>query len=616
MRSLALSVGLSLYGTWHGLALAGSPPTFDWSAVTPSAKLQYQPCYDDFDCARLSVPRDWLDPENNKTVEIAVIRFPATVPSDDPTFGGSIITNPGGPGGSGIGFMTRGTVLRSGRILRSMTEGKKHYEIIGFDPRGIENTTPRADCFGQSHLLARGALGLERRGIGGLDASDSGLRRALALAGGLGALCEGVDADEDILSYVSTASVARDIVEIADRIEELREAEHAAAHGDRAQIPLHQEHKKKPSRVLYWGFSYGTVLGNTLASMFPGRMGRVILDGVVDIHDYMHAEWSRNLLDAEKIVEYFYDTCFEAGKDCPLWRAKDASSKDIKDRIDQLIKDTDKNPVIFVPVDKTSTVRVITGYDIHGTFRTPLYVPWHGEFKQLAIALAEALQGNYSLIPADENLAAQLQDACGLESHSPGDAQTAILCGDACAFDPAQHPRGSNASYWQGYVAKLRRQSPTLGPYWAEIALSCAAWRVPAKWAFTGPWTTPPAGHQNAPAAPVLFTSSRLDPVTPLENAYRMSGAHPGSAVLQLDTVGHCAMGNGWSECFNRAVRAYLDDGILPENGTVCADTKCQPFAEGGDCTGPLEGAAQSGGDDRGGLEWQGRARRPLGIPF
>lgn len=619
MRSLTLSVGLG-YGTWFGLALAGSSPTFDWSTVTVSSKLQYQPCYEEFDCARLSVPRDWLNPGNNKTVEIAIVRYPATVPSDDPTFGGSIITNPGGPGGSGVSFMTRGTTLRGGRTLRDMTEGKKHYEIVGFDPRGIENTTPKVDCFGQSHLLARDALGLEMQGIGGLDASESGLKRALALAGGVGDLCEGVDEDEDIMSYVSTASVARDIVEIADRIEELREAEHAAAHGRReAQVPLQQEGKKKnPSRVLYWGFSYGTVLGNTLASMFPGRMGRVILDGVCDIDDYMNAEWSRNLLDTEKIVQYFYDTCYEAGNDCALWKEEDTSSEDIKARIDQLVEDTNKSPVVVSPTDKTSTIRVITGHNIHETFKTPLYAPWQGAFKQLATALAEALNGNYSLISTNQYLEAPLQDACGVEGHSPGDGQTAILCGDARSFDPVEHPRGSNVSYWQDYVNKLQSQSPTIGASWAEIAASCSRWHIPAKWGFTGPWTTPPADpslREDAPAAPILFTSSRLDPVTPLENAFRMSNGHPGSAVLELDTVGHCAMGNGWSECFNEAIRAYLDDGILPENGTVCADLTCKPFVDGEDCKQGPHGV-HSAGDDEAGPEWRGWAHRPLGIPF
>lgn len=459
---------------------------------------------------------------------------------------------------------------------------------------------------------------LERRGIGGLDASDSGLRRAVALVGGLGALCEGVDADEDILSYVSTASVARDIVEIADRIEELRESERAKSPRDQAQAPLHQNHKKKPARVIYWGFSYGTILGNTLASMFSGRMGRVILDGVADIHDYMTASWTRNLADTEKIVDYFYDSCFASGSDCPLWKAQDASSEDVRGRIDKLVEDTNKSPALFIPTDTPSTIRVITGYDIHGTFRKPLYAPWQGASKRLATALAEALNGNDSLIPTDQYPDPPLQDACGLETDSPGDAQSAILCGDARTFDPVEHLRGGNFSYWAEHVTKLRNQSLTFGPYWAEIPLSCAQWRVSAKWGFPGPWTTPPADaslRDDVPAAPILFKSSRLDPVTPLENAHRMSSGHPRSAVLALDTVGHCAMGSGWSECFNKAIRAYLDDGILPENGTVCADTSCQPFlGEGGECLGPAGEAHHTVGGRGAGLEWRSGVHRPLGI--
>ncbi|KAJ4393497.1 hypothetical protein N0V93_002709 [Gnomoniopsis smithogilvyi] len=591
---------------------AGPPSEFDWSAVTPSSQLQYHKCYDGFECARLVVPRDWLDVEKNKTVAIAIIKLPASVPSSDPSFGGSIITNPGGPGGSGVYFLRK-----QGKNLQKITEGKKHYEIISFDPRGIENTTPKTDCFGKSHALARDAMLLEQRGIGGLDSSESGLKRALALKVGYGSLCEGADSEDDIFEFVSTASVARDILEIADRTEQLRQADDTKMVQDDLQSPLHQRVEPKPPRVLYWGFSYGTILGNTLASLYPGRMGRVILDGVVDSHDYMSGSWLRNLMDTEKIVQYFYATCFEASGECPLWREGDTSAKDIQSRIEKLITDLDEKPVSFIADDQKASIRVLTGVDIRTAFREPLYAPLPTGFQHLAIALAEALNGNYSLIGPNNYPSIPLQDVCGLDRYSPGDAQAAIACGDARFYNPEDHPKGANLTYWGDYVTKLEHQSPTFAPFWATVGSACAGWGIVAKWGYKGPWTTPsadPSLKDDAPAAPILFTSSRLDPVTPLENAYKMSANHPNSSVLVLDTVGHCASGNGWSECFNEAIRAYLENGTLPENGTMCADTTCRPFVKGGECRPPE--SLYSAGVDGYGIAQRNWGRQPLGFPL
>lgn len=585
MRVRLISCAVHLCA-WAGLPLVMANPDFAWSAVTPSTQLQHHPCFDGFQCARLSVPLDWLDEGNNKTAALAVITLPATVPADDPSFGGTIITNPGGPGGSGVNFLQR-----NGRLLQLITEGKKHYEILSFDPRGVNNTTPRADCFGSSHLLARDSFVLGMAGIGGLDTSDSGLSRALALFDGYGSICEMKDEDEDGLAYVSTASVARDVVEIADRVEELRQAGRSGPWDQDSQRPIgfRGDKEKRPVRVQYWGFSYGTVLGNTLASMFPGRMGRVILDGVVDIHDYMEGRWLRNLLDTEKIIDYFYDSCFEATDGCPLWQPEDKSSADITTRIDRLISQADAEPVAIVPNDGTLNIRIVTGNDIRNTFTTPLYKPLPALFDRLALALAEALKGNYSLIGGEDP--PRLQDACGANVTVDGDAQTAISCGDA-RYTYSDKPHGHGLSYWKDYLGKLKEESSTVGAYWSSIAVRCSGWRITPKWGFKGPWTTPPADpslEEDAPAAPILFTSSRLDPVTPLVNAYAMSNHHPGSSVLSTNGVGHCAMGNGWSECFNAAIRAYLDDGIVPKNGTVCADTTCKPFSEGGKCEPPRE---------------------------
>lgn len=52
----------------------------------------------------------------------------------------------------------------------------------------------------------------------------------------------------------------------------------------------------------YLGFSYGTFLGNTFGSMFPDRVKRMVLDGVVDATDYTAQGWITNLQDTDKVM--------------------------------------------------------------------------------------------------------------------------------------------------------------------------------------------------------------------------------------------------------------------------------------------------------------------------
>lgn len=254
----------------------------------------------------------------------------------------------------------------------------------------------------------------------------------------------------------------------------------------------------------------------------------------------------------------------------------------------------------------------------------PLYAPLPYGFDYLASVLAHTLRGNYSLISQDVTLPL-LQDACSIDNSTkpgPGDAQAAILCGDADFADPDgpyQNGEKEGFKYWKGYVDTLKNQSSTFGPAWSGISSACSGWRIRPKWRFAGPWGTPPADpslKEGVPAAPILFTSTRLDPVTPLYDAYLMSKDHPGSAVLIHETVGHCAAPSGWSDCFNERIRAYFDDGVVPANGTVC-DTTCKPFSKDGYCLPPAElvaaGVEESifdfAADRRSGWSF-----RPLGI--
>jgi pimeloyl-ACP methyl ester carboxylesterase len=263
---------------------------FDWDTIEPSRELRYSPCYESFKCARLLLPLDWLDPVEEQTVAIAIISLPAAVPESDPSFGGTVITNPGGPGGSGVR-----DVVFHGHQTQSILDGKKRYEVLSFDPRGVFYSTPHADCF--DNEFERGVSFLEQRGIGGLDGGSEALKRHFARAKAFGSMCaNATSGGPGIRAFMSTASVARDMVEIVDRVDELRRKGLGNLQLT-SQKPLRLAKDEIP-RIQYLGFSYGTFLGNTFASMFPDRVGRMILDGVEDPYDYLRTVSRTTLLTA------------------------------------------------------------------------------------------------------------------------------------------------------------------------------------------------------------------------------------------------------------------------------------------------------------------------------
>jgi pimeloyl-ACP methyl ester carboxylesterase len=230
------------------------------------------------------VPLDWTNSTDARTAVIAIAKLPAVVSDHDPSFGGSIFVNPGGPGASGVSF-----VLSDGHDLQQYVDkpGRRHYEIFSWDPRGIGRTTPSSNCF-RSDVVSRSAWQLEARGNGGLDKGIDSIKYGLALSKALSQRCK--DSEKqwgDGMAFVNTPSVARDMVEMVDKVDELRKREGVS----KAQDDARQELRKRTEeddvpRLQYIGFSYGTALGNYFASLYPGRVGRMVLDGVVHADDY------------------------------------------------------------------------------------------------------------------------------------------------------------------------------------------------------------------------------------------------------------------------------------------------------------------------------------------
>jgi len=333
-----------------------------WDDIVPSEKLQWHSCPTNYNpayhCARLTVPMDYhrplSDDKENPKVHIAMLMVPGSRDSDlsDPaSFGESpMLVNPGGPGGSGVSLAG----LRFGEVIRSIAGDK--YDVIGFDPRGVGATTPRADCFQvyrdlgdtisqhNAGIMNRLVWQMSGREIGLVNSTASALSKKSARAKALSELCGKMadhEGDDSIFRYSNTPNVARDMLSIVRAWDEWRSSggqgsnsaqEDAQPPDDTGDDPLSTKGK-----LVYWGFSYGTLLGATFASMFPDKVGRVMLDGVVDADHYVEPAWMHSLRDTDEIYDSFFTYCLRAGVSCAVFRRGDTDASDIKRRVENLI---------------------------------------------------------------------------------------------------------------------------------------------------------------------------------------------------------------------------------------------------------------------------------------
>ena len=258
-------------------AAAAAAAAFSWPSIAPSVNLTYHPCYTSFECARLSVPIDYSSSSSssNHTTHLALIKLPAA--GNASTFGGTLFLNPGGPGASGVSFLRNW-----GDYIRYIVDkpGVKNYELVSFDPRGIANSWPRADCF--DDMTERQAVARELRAVKNMFLNENqvgyqslahqSLGHFMSLQAGVHRRCELAEMKnlpgERIMAHMSTSNTARDLLRMVDKVE------------------AHRNGTNPAPRLQYMGFSQGSVLGSYFASMFPGRVDKMVLDGVLEVQDY------------------------------------------------------------------------------------------------------------------------------------------------------------------------------------------------------------------------------------------------------------------------------------------------------------------------------------------
>lgn len=184
-------------------------------------------------CGRMVVPLQWDDPERSGTVRVALVRLRS---QDQHDRIGSLVINPGGPGGSGVDA----AVLMWNELPRAIRE---RFDVVGFDPRGVGKSSPLV-C----SLFSFGS------GIW-FDTDPDDLVELHADAAQANTEC--AERRSAMVPWINTVQTARDLDAIR------------AALGD--------------DRLTYLGWSYGTELGAVYAELHPDRVRALVLDGAVDL---------------------------------------------------------------------------------------------------------------------------------------------------------------------------------------------------------------------------------------------------------------------------------------------------------------------------------------------
>ncbi|KNX36141.1 proteinase [Luteipulveratus halotolerans] len=444
-------------------------------------------------CASLKVPIDYAKPEGG-TVNIAVLKSPAKGDKK-----GSLVVNPGGPGGSGVDYAAAADYVVSDKV-------RKAYDVVGFDPRGVQRSAP-ITCLDDQQL--DGYLGAD-------PSPDDKAEEAAFMKGakGFGDACK--TKAGPLLGHVSTVEAAKDM-------DVLR-----AALGE--------------PRLDYLGKSYGTFLGSTYADQFPTRVGKFVLDGVV-APDLTNTEMNKGQAEGfERATRAYVKDCVANGS-CPLGSTQAAGEQKIRD----FLKQVDATPIPVTNDDKVT--RLTEGWASMG-IAAAMYD--QGSWGQLTTALQNAFNGDGNALMGLANTYAE-RDSSGSYSGNIMQAINAVNCLD-------RQGSADTASYEKDQAA-FAKTAPTFGPMLAWGTAICGSWPVKA--------TGAPKKITAAGSDPILVIGTTRDPATPYEWSQRLAAMLQNGRLITYDGDGHTAYRRS-NACVDNAVDAYLLQGKDPGKNVKC----------------------------------------------
>jgi pimeloyl-ACP methyl ester carboxylesterase len=409
--------------------------------------LHWTGCGDGMQCATATAPLDWADPTGD-TIELALIRQPATSGHAR----GSLLVNPGGPGGSGVDF------IRDSIDFATSERLQREFDVVGFDPRGVGSSTPVVCTDDDAELDDF---------LYGITPGDYGSDAWIAAREGLNAaFAQGcLEHTGPLLGHIDTVSAARDL-------DLLR-----AALGD--------------STLSYLGYSYGTYLGARYAELFPHKAGHLVLDGAIDP---AATEFDVTLTQArgfESALTAYLADCL-GRKECPFTGSADAA----RERIAALLHELEAHPLTAADGRRLGS----------GTMFSAIILPLYneGNWSYLDDLFSEVLDGEtdtaFFLADVYNDRAAD-----GSYSSNGSEAFLAINCLD--------YPSTGDIATMRAEATELEREAPVFGPWMAYGGTLCPQWPFPSS-IERGPITAPGSpdilvvGTTNDPATPYVWAKA------------------------------------------------------------------------------------------------------------
>jgi pimeloyl-ACP methyl ester carboxylesterase len=359
------------------------------------------------ECASFWVPLDYHDPDG-PAITIKAERHPATDPAQRR---GSLLINPGGPGESGIEYL--------GFIGLDPSVTAK-YDVIGFDPRGVGQSTP-IDCLTDAQLDDYVAA----------DPTPDTDAEVKQMQDEWARYAQGcLEKSWPLIEHVSTVEVARDMDIIR------------AVVGDR--------------KLNYFGASYGTYIGATYAGLFPKKVGRMVLDGAVDPLASPHKTFLAQAVGFETALTAYLEYCVDGG-DCPLGDTVDEA----RNRLIKLLEDIDAHPL-----PAADGREVTEGIAFLGVI-LPLYS--RDLWPYLTQALQQALDGQGDVLAVLADIYTKRQRD-GSYSSNAVEAQQPVNCLD--------HPEHKSLAQIEAAGPEFIDKAPVFGHAAMWFDYGCSNWPV------------------------------------------------------------------------------------------------------------------------------------------